>query len=157
MSGILFLPALAMAGFGAFLIFDFLLWQFTGEITRGTIEGFEPKKKGPGSLPVFSFQKPDGTKIRVKAEKIAQLMYLLGRPEAGTDFTIIYRRGDPPPLRVHGYLYLILGGMLFVPLLAWIAIVHGGSLMAGRLAFLVVFTILMLGGWVMLKLIQRDY
>ncbi len=151
MNALLLLPALALAAFGAFLIFDFLLWQFTGHATRGVIEGFERK------MPVFRFEKPDGTKISVKAERVTQLMYLLGRPDIGTDFAIIYREGDPPPLRVHGTLHLIAGGVLFVPLLAWIAVTYGGSLMTGRLAFVVTFAILILGGWVLLKLIQRNY
>ncbi len=155
MSALWILLALVPAAFGAYLIFDFFLWRFYGHATRGVIESFEPGIGGKGQLPVLSFTKEDGAKVTQKAEAVTDLAYILGRPEPGMSFTILYREKDGLRLRVHGYLYLMAGFLLFLPLLAALAVFYSNALMAAQLQFLLIFIAIALGGPVLLKLAQR--
>lgn len=156
MSIIFLLISLLFAFAGIWLLFDFLLWYFTGYVTRAVIEDFVSSKSGYGQLPVLRFELEDGAVVTQKAERVCQMMYLLGQPEIGTSFEIIYRHQNPVQVRVHGYLYLLLSALCFLPLLFALAYKYGNGVMAGQVSFVVVFAVIALGGWILLKTIQKS-
>jgi hypothetical protein len=143
---------LALAG--AWLVVDFFLWFFTGHVTPARIDGFE---KG---MPVLSFEMQNGKQARVLASAITHIGYRLAKPQEGDIFNVIYREageGSEVIVRVHGFLYLIAGVLAFMPLLAVLAMKFSKGWMMSQLSFLTILIVIVLGGWIGLKAIRRNY
>src|SRR5438132_65667 len=88
MAVILIFLCLGPAAFGVFLIADFALWEARGVKTAARIEDFQKGRRF--ILPVLSFIKMDGSEARARAERIDQVIYLLGAPQKDDVLTIIY-------------------------------------------------------------------
>ncbi|MGB4106323.1 MAG: hypothetical protein WBK55_00840 [Alphaproteobacteria bacterium] len=136
---------------GGWLLFDFCLWYFKGKVTAGTIQDFEKGK------PVVSFETEDG-KVTRRVSRIMRLSYFLSDPQPGEIFNVIYRpMGDTPNVRLHGYMGLMSGVLLLIPLPGALAAQYGRDWLAGQVSFILVFVGLMVGVWVFLKLLRRNY
>ncbi len=136
---------------GGFLLFDFCLWQYQGKVAAGTIEDFKQGK------PVVSFETENG-KVSARVSRVMRLSYFLSDPKAGEIFNVIYRpAGDKPDVRLHGYAGLLGGVLLLMPLPWALAMRFGRDWLAGQAAFIVVFVGLMIGVWVLLKLMRKNY
>ena len=148
---LLFLTSvLALAG--AWLVVDFFLWFFTGHVTPARVDGFEE------GMPVLSFEIQNGKKGRARASAITHIGYRLAKPQEGDIFNIIYREtGAEMVVRVHGFLYLIAGLLAFMPLLAVLAMKFSKGWMMSQLSFLTILIVIVLGGWIGLKAIRRNY
>jgi hypothetical protein len=156
----LFLAFSSIAGiFGLWLIIDFLLWEARGTKSAGTIEGFVKKTDKGKHLPVVSFVSDKGPE-QATAQRIDQMMYLLGRPQRGVITDIIYMRtgeDEPVVLRVYGYLNLLTGTMLVIPSIIAFGYVMGRTLVVTQGMFLLAFLVIAGGGMAAMKLIQRIY
>lgn len=143
---------LALAG--AWLVADFFLWIFTGHVTPARVDGFEE------GMPILTFEMQNGKKARARASAITHIAYRLAKPQKGDIFNIIYREtgeGDEVIVRVHGFLYLIAGMLTFMPLLAVLAMKFSKGWMMSQLSFLMILIVIVLGGWIGLKAIRRNY
>ncbi len=137
---------------GAWLVVDFSLWMFTGHVTPARVDGFEE------GMPILTFETQSGKKARARASAITHIGYRLAKPQEDDIFNIIYREtGAEMIVRVHGFLYLIAGLMAFMPLLAVLAIKFSKAWMMSQLSFLTVLVVIVLGGWIGLKAIRRNY
>ena len=137
---------------GAWLLFDFFLWFFTGTVVPGKIEEFDKRK------PVISFETPEGKKYRETAARIMHMGYFLTNPQAGDIFNVIYRdEADGLKVRVFGYLYLVAGTILFIPLVGGLALEYSRAWLGGQVAFIAIFAGLVLLAWVFLKFVRRNY
>lgn len=137
---------------GGFLLFDFCLWQYQGKMAAGTIQDFKDGK------PVVSFETEDGGKVSARVSRVMRLSYFLTDPKAGEIFNVIYREaGDKRDVRLHGYLGLLGGVLLVVPLPWALALQYGRVWLAGQASFIIVFVGLMVGVWILLKLMRRNY
>lgn len=136
---------------GVWLVFDFCLWHFTGTITAGTVESFENGK------PVVSFEMPDGQKVTKRAERITNTGYFLANVQKGEIFNVSYREGLTTQVRVHGQLYLVAGVLLFMPLLGALAKEFSRTWLAGQVSFATAMVVIMVGGWILMKLVRRNY
>jgi hypothetical protein len=136
---------------GAWLLFDFCLWHFTGTVTAGTVESFENRK------PVVSFIAADGQKVTQRAERVTNIGYFLANVQPGEIFNVSYREGMTTQVRVHGQLYLVAGALLFMPLLGALAREFGRQWLGTQVSFIAIMMGVMVGGWVLLKLVRRNY
>ncbi|MGB4056746.1 MAG: DUF3592 domain-containing protein [Alphaproteobacteria bacterium] len=136
---------------GAWLLFDFLLWFLTGYIVSARIEAFE---KG---WPVLAYETSEGKAMRARAGRITHMGYYLGHPQEGDVFNVIYRKKEPGQVRVYGYLYPVAGLILFIPFVAYLAAEFSKVWMATQVSFIVVFMVMILGGWLLLKLLRASY
>jgi hypothetical protein len=143
--------ALICALGGAFLVFDFFLWYFTGKVVAGTIEDFEKGK------PIMAFKTEEGNNVSARAERIVHMGYFLAMPHQGDIFNTIYREQPDLQVRVHGYLHLVTGGVLLLPMLWYLAHEYGRLWLGGQVSFVATFAVLILGIWAALKLIRRNY
>lgn len=149
---ILFFLTGLLALAGAWLVVDFSLWVFTGHVTPARVDGFEE------GMPILTFETQNGKRARVLASAITHIGYRLAKPEEGDIFNIIYREvGAKMIVRVHGFLYLIAGLIAFMPFLAVLALKFSKVWMMSQLSFLTVLVVIVLGGWVALKAIRRNY
>ena len=136
---------------GALLLYDFCLWHFTGTVTAGTIERFENGK------PVVSFIAADGQKVTERVERVTNIGYFLANVQPGEIFNVSYREGMTTQVRVHGQLYLIAGMLLLMPLLGALAREFSREWLGVQVSFAAIMLLVMLGGWVLLKLVRRNY
>ena len=136
---------------GAWLLFDFCLWHFTGTIAAGTVERFENGK------PVVSFEMPDGKKVMQRAERVTNIGFFLANVQPGEIFNVSYREGMATQVRVHGQLYLIAGVLLLMPLLGALAVEFSRDWLGVQVSFAAIMAVVMVGGWVLLKLVRRNY
>lgn len=136
---------------GGWLVLDYLLWLFTGTVTAGTIETFD---KG---MPVFTFETPEGKPVKGRAGSIRQISYYLTEPQVGDVFNVIYRDGKEVELRVHGYMYLLAGAVLFLPGIAALAIRQGSGWVGGQVTFMFMFVAIAVGCWALMKVLRRNY
>lgn len=145
---------------GIVFVIDFFLWESRGIKTFALIEGFE--QKPPGALlamPVLSFELEDGAKVKAVALNIDQMLYMAGQPEAGTIVSISYRP-DPdgkPLVRVRGYMRAAVGFLMILPFFGVLASYLGQSQAAMQAMFGLVFIVILGGGLVALRLIQKSY
>ncbi|MCE7888070.1 MAG: hypothetical protein DYH13_11305 [Alphaproteobacteria bacterium PRO2] len=139
------------AAAGAWLLFDYGLWHFTGTVTAGTVESFENGK------PVVSFEMADGQKATRRAERITNIGYFLANVQPGEIFNVSYREGMTTQVRVHGHLNLVAGALLFMPLLGALARQFNLNWLGTQVSFAATMAVIMVGGWVLLKLVRRNY
>ena len=153
---ILIAVSLVSAILGLCLILNFALWEAKGIKVDGLIVGFV---KGRWfRTPVLSFQVGDGGETRMRAERIDQLVFLLGRPRENEIAPIIYREeGARLRMRVFGYLPLILGALLMLPLVAALGFASGKMLAVVQVAYVVIFAGIIIGGLALMKFIARNY
>lgn len=152
----LVLISLVIAAPGVYLLADFLLWMLAGRVVPAQITGFQEKKDKGLRLPVVSFEaQHDGT-VNASAMRIDRLSFLLNRPQEGEGTMIVYRQSDPQQVRVYGYINVVGGLVLLVPLMAALAHAFGDTLVLIQIKYSLVFIAIIFGGWVLLKLIQRS-
>lgn len=149
--------SLGFAGLALYFLSDFLIWQSKGRVILAEITGFQDKKNKGLKLPIVSFQKRDDTPGEAKVERIDQMLFLLNRPKEGDYTTIIYRGHKKPRARVYGYINVLAAVFLFLPLVAAIGMQVGDDGVLTQIAYIVIFMVMAVGGWVLLKLIQRYY
>ena len=156
MSVFLFVSIL-LAGGSLYLLGDFLFWVLRGRIVRAKILSFQDKTNKGLLLPFVVFRNESGQALRAPAERIDQFQFLFNRPQEDDFITVYYINEDQPRLRVYGYINVIAAGFLLVPLLISIAIESGKAEALGQGLYTLIFAVIILGGWVLLKLIQRYY
>lgn len=143
--------SIACALAGAWLMFDYGVWHFTGIVTPGTVEGFENGK------PVVSFETANGEKIRQRASRVTNIGYFLANVQKGEIFNVAYREGMATEVRVHGHLYLVAGALMLMPLLGALAKQFSREWLGTQVSFAATMAVIMVGGWVLLKLVRRNY
>lgn len=149
--------ALACAGFGVYLIADFIFWRLRGHVVDAVITGFQSKKSKGLALPVVSFQKKSGGTQEAPVQRIDRLMYVLNRPEIGDSTFIIYLEKEPEKVRVYGMINLVAAVFMCAPFIAVAGLWLDRAVVVGQVAYILIFGIIILGGLVFLKLIQRNY
>ncbi len=70
---------------------------------------------------------------------------------------VSYREGMATQVRVHGQLYLIAGVLLLMPLLGALAVEFSREWLGVQVSFAAIMAVVMVGGWVLLKLVRRNY
>lgn len=154
--GILFLFLSAVPAFlGAWILVDFLIWLIRGRLVLGVITGFQEKKDKGSRLPVLTVEWPDGVVMELKPQRIDQISYLLGSPREGDCKKIVVQKGVSSRSLVFGYLNVLVGLLCIAPFLGLVAARFGQYLFAGQLAYISVFAVVSVGGWVVLKIIQK--
>jgi hypothetical protein len=154
---IFFLIAGAALCYGAFCLFDFLSWRFKSDVAMAKITGFQDRSFLGARLPIITFETEDGATINAEAQRIDRVLYLLNRPPEGSFIVISYDTSNPQNVRVAGYVKLILAGVLSVPMVAAVGMLVGKAILATKAVFLLMMICILLGGWVGLKFIQRNY
>ncbi|MCC7305777.1 MAG: hypothetical protein IT558_05910 [Alphaproteobacteria bacterium] len=157
MEFILIAAGLFVIGTGLYLVADFAFWEAKGKKAFVRIEGFSTKRSLGLRLPIVVLEK-DGEEIKVPAERIDQLVYILSRPDTDSWTEIIYteEEGGRLHVRVRGYLRLVAGTLLLLVFLLFAGQFLGNSLAAMRAAFGLTFAAVLLGGFAVLKFIQRS-
>ena len=77
--------------------------------------------------------------------------------QPGEIFNVSYREGMATQVRVHGQLYLIAGVLLLMPLLGALAVEFSREWLGVQVSFAAIMAVVMVGGWVLLKLVRRNY
>jgi|GEM_PF-2555527 len=153
---IIWLILLLLAGAGSvYFITDFALMFFNGVRTRGEITGFIKGKYM--RLPVLKFTDEQEREHEFPAGQIDQLLYLLNPAQERDLIDIIYRRDDPANMRVFGTLRLIAALFIVLPVLMMLVGAIGQAVMASQLAYLIIMGLILVGGFTIIKLIQRYY
>ncbi|MCB1563596.1 MAG: hypothetical protein KDJ75_08495 [Alphaproteobacteria bacterium] len=145
------LPALL----GLWLCGDFLFWVATGTVEEGEVTGFQERKNKGRVLPVIRIERVEEEPFEVKPERIDQISYLLSPAIEKERRSVIVRKGPPARARLFGYLNLIAGLFLLAPCVGLLALHSGQYLFVGQLAYIVIFASILLGSWVLLKMIQK--
>jgi hypothetical protein len=148
--------AVLLAFTGAGLLFDYVLWRVIGEITVGTITGFQEKKSKFLKRPIVSFKDAEGNTHTAQTERIDRLLFILNRPGVGETIEILYRKKTPEMAIVYGYLNLMIGMLLLLPVMAIWALKFGKILIATQVVYIFIFVGIIVGGWILLKIIQRN-
>jgi hypothetical protein len=152
---ILLIISLVIAGGGVFLIADFALWFTSGRIATARIDDMSKRTSKGMNLPVVVFETADGREVKATAQRIDQFLFLLNRPQPGYYTQVIYKESDPHSVRVHGYIHVVCGLILFLPFLTVVALNARNWAAFEQIAYAGVFAGLSIGGWVLLKFIQR--
>ena len=149
--------SLGMAG-GAFYMFaDFLLWRRSGRVALAEIVDFQSQRNKGFDLPVVRIEAKDGKEHIVAALRIDRFAFLLNRPGKEDFIAIIYKESDPKQARVYGYINVVAGLFLLIPLCYFLTDRYGHSVAVSQLSYFVALGAIIFGGWVFLKLIQRNY
>ena len=174
MDTVLLIISGVMALGGLWLIVDFLLWEYNGRKAVARIEGFQSKKSGWLRLPLVAFEDEKNATIQAPVQRIDQMIYYVVNPGIGDITTIIYRvlppthqaahqtgrQPDSQPgnhalVRVYGFLRLIAGALLCVPLLLTLAMMAQNALVFAQVLYVVCFIAMFAGGLAFLKFIQK--
>lgn len=157
MNEILLMVSFLPAGFGLYLLGDFLYWRIGGHVVRAEITGFDQRKSLGLRLPVVSFEIKKGEKQTSRAERIDRFSYVLNRPGEGEPVMVIYLKSAPGRVRIYGMISVIAAGFLFLPLLTMAAIKLGSPELMAQVSYIGMFGVIIIGGWAFLKLIGRNY
>jgi hypothetical protein len=142
---------------GAFLLGDFLYWAVRGRVVRARITGWQDRKNKGLFLPRVIFKNENGEIVEGAPSRIDQFLYFLNRPGEGALTTLIHLRDDIKQVRIYGYINVVAGGALFLPLPVALGIERGAPLVLGQAAYVAILAVIILGGWALMKLIQRYY
>lgn len=149
--------ALVCAGAGVYLLADFMLWRVRARIVLAQITGFQGRRSRGMKLPVVVFPLPDGGVQTAETARIDRFSHILNRPGEGEPVEVIYRADNPALVRVYGFINVVAGLFLLLPLI----FAMGARLEVGRVlaqaSFALTFGAIIIGGWALLKLIQRHY
>ncbi len=126
-------------------------------MVSATITGFGEQKSKGMRLPVVSFETEEGNEVETKVQRIDQFLFLLNRPGQDDFTTVIYSVDEPKKARIYGYIHVVAGLFLFVPLLASLGLKLRSAVLLGQVSYVLVFGVIVFGGWVGLKLIQKYY
>lgn len=143
---------LAIAGIGLMVLF--VLGRFSQSVEDYEVVEFQDKKFLGRPLPVIEHTNEEGETEKVNVTQIDQISYFLNPaierqiiPVAGAD-------GQNPS--VFGYLKLVAGLIMLLPGFAAIAISFEKAFLTGQVMYITLLVGMILGGWVVLKLIQRS-
>ena len=70
---------------------------------------------------------------------------------------MIYEVTKPEKVRVYGYIHVVAAAFLFAPLLVYLGLKLRSAVLLGQVSYALIFGIIVFGGWVGLKLIQKYY
>ena len=104
-------------------------------------------------MPIVRYEDAEGTLHLVEVKGIDQISYILNPPIDKQFITVANVLGKSP--RVFGYLNFIVGLFLVLPALAVFGLEMEKGLFAGQVLYILIFIGLLLGGWSLLKIIQR--
>ena len=153
MIDILFILSLPLAAFGLFLIVTFLMIRFQQDIYEAEITGFQKTKNKGRYLPIVSFTDEEGEEKMIEVKTIDQISYLLNPSIEKQIIPIAAVKSARP--KVFGYLSLVIGVICIVPALALSGLYFERALLTGQVLYSATLIGLILGGWIVLKLIQR--
>lgn len=161
METVFFVISLMPAGFGAWLLLDFLFWRVQGRVAGAMITGVQEKKSKGVKLPIVSFEVEDGDEdvreVTAEVARIDQFLFILNSPEEGDPTTVIYDKDNPVKVRIYGYMHLVSGVLLFAPLIVAMGFKFRSALLLGQVSYALVFCAIIFGGWAFLKIIQKHY
>jgi len=149
----LFFVALPFACFGLYLMFSFCVLRFSGCIEEFEVVGFQKKTDKGRVLPIVRYEDGEEGVRLIEIRRIEQISYLLSPAIEKQTIYIANVTGQNPC--VFGYLKLLSGLTLLLPALVFWAVGVGKGFLFTQAFFLLVFIGVMLGGWVLLKFIQR--
>jgi hypothetical protein len=155
MEYIFIIIAFLCAAAAVYLVADFVIWRRDGHVTGAVITGFTKARNKGFFLPLVVFEKSDGGQQEARALRIDRFSYVLGRPGLQQVTTVIYRPRDPSKVRVYGYINIVAALFLSIPILMVAASFSGSVQAVGQVFFLLCLGIVMGGGWMVLKIIQR--
>ncbi|MCB9981304.1 MAG: hypothetical protein H6860_02785 [Rhodospirillales bacterium] len=138
---------------GLYLLFGFLSMRAGGHIDEFEITGFQKATDKGRALPVVRYEDGEGTLKLVEVRKIEQISYLFSPPIERQVIKVVGIESDMP--RVYGYVRFLGGLILLLPGLAALGLHLHKTLFTGQVVYIVIFIGLMLGGWALLKFIQR--
>lgn len=155
MTDMYLIASIPPALFGLWLCADFIFWLITGTLEEGEVTGFQERKNKGRRLPVMRVKRAEGQSFEVRPERIDQIFYLLSPAIEKERRFLIVRNGPPARARLFGYLNLIAGLFLLAPCAGFLALQSGQYLFVGQLAYIVIFGGILLGSWIVLKIIQK--
>lgn len=158
MNIVLLILSLPFAVFGLYLIAEHFYWLITGRVVVGEIVEFSKDKNLALSLPIVRFDMEDDEVITLQAQQIRRWSYIFAPPkEEGALVPVVVRTVDSDHIaRIYGFVGLVAGGLLCVPLLAVLAYMYGDALAQMQFMYALTFSVILFGGWTFLKFIQRS-
>lgn len=153
MGGVLFFLALFLALFGIYCLLDFLYVRVSGRVVDATVTGFSTKKDKGRRLPVAEYRDEAGELRKQGVTKIDQISYLFS-PAIEREIISIVLLPDGKA-RVYGYLKLVCGVVLLLPLLAVAGGARGGAFLTGQVVYIFLFIAVTVGGLGILRAISR--
>ncbi|MCC6597955.1 MAG: hypothetical protein IT559_04125 [Alphaproteobacteria bacterium] len=139
---------------GLYCLFDFFTVQATGKIAEAEVVDFSTKKDKGRFLPIVERAAAgDQPAEMFEPQKIDQISYLLSPSIKKENINIVVLRNGM--VRVHGYLKLLGGILLILPVLAVLGSGQGGSFFTGQMAFVFLLIAVSVGGWALLRTIAR--
>lgn len=138
---------------GLYLLCGFLSMRSHGDIGEFEITGFQKATDKGRALPVVRYENGEGALKLVEVRKIEQISYLFSPPIERQMVEVAGIESGMP--RVHGYVRLVAGLFLLLPGLAALGLHLHKALFTGQVVYIVILIGLMLGGWALLKFIQR--
>lgn len=154
MNGILLFLTLFPALFGVYCLLDFLYVRMSGRIVEATVTGFSTKKDKGRVLPVVEHRDEAGQTRKLEIGKIDQISYLFSPAIEREVIGIVLLSDDKA--RVYGYLKLVCGVVLLMPLLAVAGGERGGAFFTGQIVYIFLFLAVTIGGWIVLRAISRQ-
>ncbi len=143
---------LALAGLG--LIILFMLTRFGQSVEEFEVVGFQKKKFLGRVLPIIERENDEGEKEKVNVKHVDQISYLLNPAIEREVITVA--GADTPSPSVSGYLKLVTGLLLLLPGFAAVGLTYERVYFTGQVMYATLLIGMLLGGWVVLKLIQRS-
>lgn len=141
------LPAIA----GLYLCGDFLFWRITAQNHKGEITKFQDIKSRGRALPIVKIQDDKDTKITIT--RIDSLSHLLDPAITGQSITVSIKGQHGI---IFGYAPLLAGLLLILPCVILLGQILGNTIFASQAIYVLLLTGITLGGWIILKLIQRS-
>lgn len=153
MGQIFILLSLPLALYGCYLIVLFLKLRFSGDVRMLEITGFQRQKNKGRFLPIVSYENAGKVDL-VEIKEIDQIAYILSPPIEKQVIQIAGIDGAAPC--VFGYYKLVVGIVMLLPVLAALGYALENVLFMGQVTYVFIFIALLLGGFAVLKLIQRS-
>lgn len=143
-----------LATTGLVLIVDYLYARFAGKITDHEIIEFSDKKYWGRPLPRIHISRDKETFRDIQIHAIDHIGYLISPPTVRQIIPILMLPNGKA--RVYGYLRLVAGTVLSIPLFLILALQSGRTEVFNQAFYGVVLMGIILLGWIILRRIARS-
>lgn len=150
---LLFYGSIPLALFGVYLWARFLWMRFSDGIHELEISGFQKAKNKGRVLPIVRYEDSEKNLRLVEIKKIEQFSYLFNPAIQKQIVDVVNVKGASPT--IYGYIKPVSGLICLLPGVAALALNADRILVLGQVFYIVIFIAVLLGGWAVLKLIQR--
>lgn len=142
---------------GLYFIGAALYWRVVTFPVRGEIAGFQEKRSKLRRLPIVKFHDRDENAIKAHVQSIDHFGYIISGAYEGDVIPLRHHKKNAKRVRMSGYFTTVIGLLLQIPMILFLAGTYMQSFAQSQIAFLIVFLLILGLAWIMLRWIRVNY